>query len=59
MAASRLQQDLKKNPFDSPEQEANLNILRTNDRFENRIGRLLREYELTQSQYNMLRILSI
>lgn len=55
---SRLQQELKKKkPFDSPEQEANLNILRTNDRFENRLGRLFREYGLTASQYNVLRIL--
>ncbi len=58
MASNRLQQELKKKkPFDSPEQEANLNILRTNDRFENRLGRLFREYGLTASQYNVLRIL--
>ncbi len=58
MASSRLQRELKKKkPFDSPEQEANVNILRTNDRFENRLGRLFREYGLTASQYNVLRIL--
>jgi len=58
MANSRLQSELKKKrPFDSPEQEAILNILRTNDRFENRLGRLFREYGLTSSQYNVLRIL--
>ncbi len=58
MVSSRLQQELKKKkPFDSPEQEANLNILRTNDRFENRLGKLFREYGLTASQYNVLRIL--
>ncbi len=58
MGSNRLQQELKKKkPFDSPEQEANLNILRTNDRFENRLGRLFREYGLTASQYNVLRIL--
>ena len=34
-----------------------LNILRTNDRFQNRFGRLFREYGLTPSQYNILRIL--
>ena len=58
MAKSRLQEEIKKKrPFDSPEQEAILNILRTNDRFENRLGRLFREYGLTSSQYNVLRIL--
>lgn len=54
----RLQQELrKKRPFESPEQEATLNILRTNDQFQNRFGRLFREYDLTASQYNVLRIL--
>src|SRR5262245_38347258 len=58
MVRSRLQNDLKKRlPFDSPEQEAILNILRTSDRFVNRIGRFLRNYGLTTSQYNILRIL--
>jgi MarR family 2-MHQ and catechol resistance regulon transcriptional repressor len=58
MSKSRLQSELKKKrPFDLPEQEAILNILRTNDQFQNRFGRLFREYDLTQSQYNVLRIL--
>ena len=47
----------KKRGFDSPEQEATLGILRTSDQFENRMGRLFREYGLTPSQYNVLRIL--
>ncbi len=47
----------KKRGFDSPEQEATLNILRTSDLLENRLGRLFREYGLTASQYNVLRIL--
>jgi DNA-binding MarR family transcriptional regulator len=34
-----------------------LNILRTNDQFQNRFGRLFREFGLTSSQYNVLRIL--
>jgi DNA-binding MarR family transcriptional regulator len=34
-----------------------LNILRSNDQLQNRFGRLLRQYELTNSQYNVLRIL--
>ncbi len=47
----------KKQPFDSPEQEATLNIIRTSDQFQNRFGRLFRQFELTSSQYNVLRIL--
>ena len=55
---SRLQAELKKKqPFEHPEQEAMLNILRTGDRLQNRFGRLFREYGLTASQYNVLRIL--
>jgi DNA-binding MarR family transcriptional regulator len=58
MSRSRLQQELrKKRPFEAPEQEAVLNILRTNDQFQNRFGRLFREFGLTSSQYNVLRIL--
>jgi DNA-binding MarR family transcriptional regulator len=54
----RLQHELKKkHPFDSPEQEAILNLLRTGDRIQNRFGKLFRKYGLTNSQYNVLRIL--
>jgi DNA-binding MarR family transcriptional regulator len=56
--ASQLQSELKKRrAFDSPEQEAVLNILRTSDQLDNRLGRLFREFGLTSSQYNVLRIL--
>lgn len=55
---SKLQQDLKKRgPFASVEQEAVLSVLRTGELLENRIARLLREFGLTSSQYNVLRIL--
>lgn len=55
---STLQQDLKKRgPFASVEQEAILSVLRTGDLLENRIARLLREFGLTSSQYNVMRIL--
>jgi DNA-binding MarR family transcriptional regulator len=55
---SRLQRDIKKKqPFASPEQEAALNLARTNDRIQIRFERLFREYGLTPSQYNILRIL--
>jgi DNA-binding MarR family transcriptional regulator len=58
MTTGRLQHELKKQrPFDSPEQEAILNILRTGDWLDNRLGRLFREFGLTSSQYNVLRIL--
>ncbi len=58
MAISGLQKEIKKKrPFKTPEEEAILNLLRTNDQFGNRFGRLFREYGLTSSQYNVLRIL--
>lgn len=58
MANHALQHELKKrNAFDSLEQEAALNLIRTADQIENRLGRLLREFGLTMSQYNVLRIL--
>ncbi|HEX8203128.1 MAG TPA: MarR family transcriptional regulator, partial [Isosphaeraceae bacterium] len=47
----------KRRPFDSPEQEATLSIARTADRFGICFARLFREYGLTPSQYNVLRIL--
>ncbi len=43
--------------FDSPEQQAYVNILRTHDQFQNCFGRLFREFGVTSSQYNVLRIL--
>ncbi|MEM8734727.1 MAG: MarR family transcriptional regulator [Planctomycetota bacterium] len=53
-----LQNELKKRgPFDSVEQEAMLALMRTTDLLENRIARLFREYGLTLTQYNVLRIL--
>lgn len=53
-----LQNELKKRgPFDSVEQGAMLALMRTTDLLENRLARLLREYGLTLSQYNVLRIL--
>jgi MarR family transcriptional regulator, 2-MHQ and catechol-resistance regulon repressor len=56
--AGKLQQELgKKRPFDSPEEEAVLNLLRTNDRMQIHYVRLFREHGLTPSQYNLLRIL--
>ena len=47
----------KKRPFDLPEQEAMLNILRTADQLQIRFARLFRRYGLTPQQYNVIRIL--
>ena len=56
--SSGLQHEIKQTrPFQSAEEEALLNLLRTSDQIQNRIGRLLREFGLTSSQYNVLRIL--
>jgi DNA-binding MarR family transcriptional regulator len=53
-----LQQELKKKkPFDLPEQEALLNIIRTSDQLQIRFARLFRKFGLTPQQYNILRIL--
>ena len=58
MPSAKLQHELKKrHPFDSAAQEAVLNILRTSDWIDNRLGRLFRGFGLTSSQYNVLRIL--
>jgi DNA-binding MarR family transcriptional regulator len=58
MSKNLLQEELKKRgPFDSLEQEAALNLLRTSDQFQNQFLRLFRNYGLTPSQYNVLRIL--
>ena len=47
----------ERDSFDLVEQEAALSIMRTSDLLENRFARLFREYGLTASQYNVLRIL--
>ncbi|MCA9022286.1 MAG: MarR family transcriptional regulator [Planctomycetaceae bacterium] len=58
MTHKQLQQEIKKKQaFESPEVEAVLNVLRTSDQYQNRLGKLFRQYGLTCSQYNVLRIL--
>ncbi len=58
MSTSRLQQEIgKKQPFERPEEEAGLSLLRTHDQIQIRFVRLFREFGLTPSQYNVLRIL--
>ena len=58
MSSGRLQRERKKRqPFESLEQEAILNLWRTHDQIQIRFSRLFREHGLTPSQYNVLRIL--
>jgi DNA-binding MarR family transcriptional regulator len=58
MTMAKLQHELKKKrPFESPEEEAALSVLRTGDQLQIRFARLMREHSLTPSQYNILRIL--
>ena len=58
MTTPNLQHELKKKrPFDSPQEEALLSVVRTSDQLQIRSARLLREHGLTPSQYNILRIL--
>jgi DNA-binding MarR family transcriptional regulator len=55
---SKLQEELKQRvPFGSREQEAYLALLRTADALETRVEAKLREFGLTGTQYNALRIL--
>lgn len=55
---SLLQHELKrKQPFDFPEQEALLNIVRTADQLQLHFARMFRRFGLTPQQYNILRIL--
>ena len=56
--AQGLQEELKqKVPFSSREQEAYLSLLRTADALQSRVEAKLKEFGLTGTQYNALRIL--
>jgi len=57
MSATLQREIKKKRPFELPEQEAMLNILRTADQLQIRFTRLFRKFNLTPQQYNVLRIL--
>jgi DNA-binding MarR family transcriptional regulator len=58
MPRTTLREELKKHSdFDSPHQEAMLNVLRTADLLAVGFDRLFRRHKLTNSQYNVLRIL--
>ncbi|MGD0507965.1 MAG: MarR family transcriptional regulator [Terriglobales bacterium] len=58
LRAEGLQAELKqKIPFTSPEQEAYLSLLRTADALQAQVEARLKEFGLTGTQYNALRIL--
>lgn len=57
MSATLQREIKKKRPFELPEQEAMLDILRTADHLQIRFTRLFRKFGLTPQQYNVLRIL--
>ncbi len=58
MAQSELQQELgKRDPFEFAEQEAHLNLLRTQDFLIQEFERLFNEHGISAPQYNLLRIL--
>ncbi len=58
MAKSALQEELrKKKPFDCPEQEAHLNLVRTADFLARDFAALMDEHDISGPQYNVLRIL--
>ncbi len=58
MEKSVLQQELrKKHPFASLEQEASLNLVRTQDHLHHAFARLLGGHGISGAQYNVLRIL--
>src|SRR4051794_39283868 len=58
VASRKLQREIgKRQPFGTLQEEAMLNLLRTADQVQIHFTRLFREYGLTSSQYNALRIL--
>ncbi|MEO7521086.1 MAG: MarR family transcriptional regulator [Gemmatimonas sp.] len=58
MMTTRLQQEIKQtSPFRSPEAETFLNIVRTSAALVRGLAQVLRPYDITQPQYNALRIL--
>lgn len=58
MATSTLQKEIgKKRPFESPEQEATLNLERTHDWLSRAFAQIFKERGLSAPQYNVLRIL--
>ncbi|WP_165073455.1 MarR family winged helix-turn-helix transcriptional regulator [Paludisphaera rhizosphaerae] len=58
MASGDLERRIgKRKPFGTREEAALLNLVRTADRVQSTVSRLLKEHGLTPAQYNVLRIL--
>lgn len=58
MNARRLAEEIRMSrPFQLPELEAFLNLVRTSDRLQWQLGELFKQYGVTMQQYNVLRIL--
>jgi DNA-binding MarR family transcriptional regulator len=58
MAKSALQEEInKRHPFECPEEEAALNLVRTVDHLGQEFSRLFHEHGVSGPQYNVLRIL--
>ena len=57
MTASLREELNKQRPFDSLEQEVYLNLARTRSVLEEHTMRVLKQHRLTESSYNVLRIL--
>jgi len=58
MMTNRLQKELKKSkPFESAEQEAHLNLIRTAQFLQEPFDQLMKPHNLSGTQYNVLRIL--
>jgi DNA-binding MarR family transcriptional regulator len=56
--SGRLAKEIKQTkPFSLMEEEALLNLGRTFEHLQQKVGELLKDYQLTSTQYNMLRIL--
>lgn len=54
----RLQKDLKQHtPFSGPAEEAYLNLVRTADHLSREVAAVLKPHDLSETQYNVLRIL--
>ena len=55
---SALAKEIKQGkPFESPEVEAHLNLVRTCDQLEGNVARFLKQHGISTPQYNVLRIL--
>ena len=58
ITVNKLAQEIRQTkPFASPGEEAVLNLARTHEFFNQRISEFLKAFQLTPTQYNMLRIL--